>query len=275
MNKAQLDTIPWDKSYMIRMSFLDVINNNKAHALTWLDKNSAALSDDLLALRRTLRQYQAGEDLDVGESGTLLRFWRYFLWKQKDNRKIITRGTLVNRSIYNRPNVLKMSVDEMLQLDNGTSQWASIALLCGDIKLPARPLPHHLAMSAEALKTWTPNWKSRKDQTILHQAEAYVQFKKTGILNFKPEQAEDFCFSVAGKIITIKEGKKRWSSLKGHESNRPRAMRLALLPGRRTIQSRDHRVVQALAMFHGEQLKFAHPECVNKTWPDFWKFMVL
>lgn len=272
LSVKQLRLIPWDKSWIIRMTFISLVHGEIDHALDWLDANVDTLGDDLVALRRTLRQYLAGEDLDVGESGTLLRFWRFFLWSRGDTRHIITRGTLTSRPIYNRRNVLLMSDGEMLQLDNGTSQWASIALICGNITVPNGALPFHLQMTVDALDAWTPDWQPRKDQTILRQAEAYVEYRRTGMLNFIPEQAEDFCFSVAGKIMSIRKGKKRWSSLKGHESNRPRAMRLALRPWRRKNRSRDHRVVQSLAMFK-PHLKFTHPECVAKTWPQFWEFL--
>jgi 5-enolpyruvylshikimate-3-phosphate synthase len=42
------------------------------------------------------------------------------------------------------------------------------------------------------------------------------------------------------------------------------------------IDSKDHRVVQSIAMFafyNGEVPEFSHPECVSKSWPQFWKFM--
>lgn len=273
LSANQLRLIPWDKSWIIRMAFISLVNGDVDHVLAWLDANVAELGDDLLALRRTLRQYLAGEHLDVGESGTLLRFWRVFLWQRGDTRQIITRRTLIKRPIYNKPDVLKMSARQMLRLDDGTSQFASIALICGIINVPRGSLPHHLNMTVEALEAWTPTWEPRKDQTILEQAEDYVRYRRTGVSKYRPRQAEGFCYAVAAGTMTARRGKKRWSSLKGHESNRPRAMRLALLPFRRKIRSRDHRVVQSLAMFRGKQLKFAHPECVAKTWPQFWEFL--
>jgi len=40
--------------------------------------------------------------------------------------------------------------------------------------------------------------------------------------------------------------------------------------------SKDHRIVQALAMlalFDKKEIEFAFPESVNKSWPQFWKFL--
>ena len=43
----------------------------------------------------------------------------------------------------------------------------------------------------------------------------------------------------------------------------------------REISSRDHRVVQAVAMrakIKGQNIKLKYPTVVNKSWPQFWKF---
>ena len=42
------------------------------------------------------------------------------------------------------------------------------------------------------------------------------------------------------------------------------------------IYSKDHRVVQAVAMWgkiNNKKINFAYPEVVNKTWPQFWEFI--
>jgi 5-enolpyruvylshikimate-3-phosphate synthase len=42
------------------------------------------------------------------------------------------------------------------------------------------------------------------------------------------------------------------------------------------INSRDHRVVQAIAMLSlvkNKEANFSFPDCVNKSWPQFWDFL--
>lgn len=42
------------------------------------------------------------------------------------------------------------------------------------------------------------------------------------------------------------------------------------------IDSKDHRVVQAIAMLaklKGNSIKFKHPEVVSKSWPQFWNLL--
>jgi 5-enolpyruvylshikimate-3-phosphate synthase len=43
-----------------------------------------------------------------------------------------------------------------------------------------------------------------------------------------------------------------------------------------TVQSRDHRVIQAIAMRNGVKNKkttVRYPDAVNKSWPQFWRFL--
>ncbi len=42
------------------------------------------------------------------------------------------------------------------------------------------------------------------------------------------------------------------------------------------IDSRDYRVVQSiaeLALFQDKKADYSNPECVNKSWPQFWDFL--
>ncbi|KPJ55780.1 hypothetical protein AMJ49_06350, partial [Parcubacteria bacterium DG_74_2] len=70
---------------------------------------------------------------------------------------------------------------------------------------------------------------------------------------------------------TAKEGEKRWPSLRGHESDRIAEMEQAL---RQTeVVSRDHRVIQAIAMLKRNKVAIKYPDSVRKSWPQFWKFL--
>lgn len=93
----------------------------------------------------------------------------------------------------------------------------------------------------------------------------------TNTMAFTPEQAEDYCFARAFDLMTSAEGEARWPSLRQHESDRIAGMEEAL--AQHEVTSADHRVVQAVAMRKGSEASFAHPECVTKSWPQFWKLL--
>jgi len=95
---------------------------------------------------------------------------------------------------------------------------------------------------------------------------------------FIPEHSEDYCFARAFGYMKREEGEARWPKLRGHESDRLEGMEQSILQAKsgEQIDSRDHRVVQAMAMWglvNNKKLNFAYPEAVNKTWPKFWDFL--
>ena len=98
-----------------------------------------------------------------------------------------------------------------------------------------------------------------------------MQWVREGRMDFSPQQPEDYCFARAFGHITAEDGKNRWPSLKGHESDRISEMEQALQETE--INSRDHRVVQAIAMRKKNKVKVRYPDSVNKSWPQFWRFL--
>ena len=74
------------------------------------------------------------------------------------------------------------------------------------------------------------------------------------------------------------EGLKSWPQLQNHESNRIEEMELELsnFESNKEVGSKDHRVVQAIAMlakYKNREAQFRFPDSVNKTWPLFWNFL--
>src|SRR5690606_5288584 len=137
------------------------------------------LSEDLQALLRIGPQRRAGEPLDVGESGTLFRFLQFAAWKRGEDRQFIKRGTLKHRPLTVSPDITTWPLDRLLELDNGTSQWASAAVLMGNQERQPAAVPYKLGLTYEALEHWqkvksakTP-LEFRLDETIKRQAEAY------------------------------------------------------------------------------------------------------
>lgn len=264
--------VPYDKSWMIRMGVLDMLHGyDDINRLLDAEQH---LGTDLQALNRATKQWREGDEIDVGESGTLYRFLQFAAWKVGREVRFIKRGTLVDRPITSDPTIVSLSIDELLQLDNGTSQWASIAALTGNTEPRLASPPYKLQKTYEAIDHWQAarhrgeRWEVRRDETSARQAGAYIEWRQTGTIDFTPEQAEDYCFARAFDLITATEGEARWPSLRQHESDRIAEMEEALTQD--AVTSVDHRVVQAVAMRKGDDVSFLHPECVAKSWPQFW-----
>lgn len=273
--------VPLDKSWTIRMGVLDLFNgyDDTVHFL----EQEALLSDDLKALYGAVLSWDGNGPIDVGESGTLYRFLKFASWKLGAGKKFIRRGSLRKRKICNDPAIVGYSQEKLLELDSRTSQWASAAVLTGDKKRLGNP-PYKLRLTYEAVSHWKGqrrggrSWVPRYDETILAQAVTYLDLLNGRSVKFVPHQAEDYCFARAFGFVTKEEGKSRWPSLCGHESNRIREMERMLHDvGRGVgINSRDHRVVQAIAMrqkVERKDAKIKYPRCVSKSWPQFWKFL--
>ncbi len=273
--------IPLDKSWIIRMGVLDLLHGHTD--IFRVLQNKKELNDDLLALKRTMGDWGSGKPIDVGESGTLYRFLQFASWKLNLNKQFIRRGTLAERKITDHPKIISYSLSELLKLDNGTSQWASAAVLLGNEEKIPNP-PYKLQLTYDAVAHWKARrgagkaWEIRHDKTILRQAETFLQILKGEPAQFSPEQSEDYCFARAFVFITKEEGEKRWPSLRGHESDRIKEMEEALkqLKSNLPITSKDHRIIQAVAMLAAVQKKkvnILRPEAVKKSWPQFWRFM--
>ncbi|VVB78961.1 Uncharacterised protein [uncultured archaeon] len=266
--------IPYDKSWIIRMGFLDLIYGYN-DCIDFLKENYESLSDDLKSLHDVSIQWRSNLSLDVGESGTLYRFFKFASWKLKEEREFILRGTLKDRSICDNPEIVNFSLEKLLSLDNNTSQFASASVLMGNSERIINP-PYKLQLTYDAIDHWKNSrllgkkWEVRYDNTIFSQALAYLGFLKTGKIDFVPEQAEDYCFARAFGIMTQFEGEKKWPSLIGHESNRILEMEKCLLQNE--VSSKDHRVVQSIAL-RNKDANFLYPNCVNKSWPQFWAFL--
>lgn len=267
--------IPLDKSWMIRMGVLDLVNGYR-DGVKYLERHQEELNEDLKSLYRAALQWDLGDSINVGESGTLYRFLKFASWELGLDKKFVLQGTLKDREICDDPKIVDWPLEQLLTLDNRTSQWASASVLMGNQERVQNP-PYKLQVTYDAVEHWKTVresgevWKPRFDETIWAQASAYLQWLKDGKMDFVPQQAEDYCFSRAFDIMTAEKGKARWPSLRGHESNRIMEMEKALQE--REVTSRDHRVVQSIAMLKKSKEGIVNPDCVNKSWPQFWRFL--
>jgi hypothetical protein len=156
-------------------------------------------------------------------------------------------------------------------------------VLSGNEEIIDNP-PYKLKLTYDAVEHWNiqraknESWIPRYDPTILKQAEVFTDLLGNKKAHFVPEQAEDYCFARAFGFMTKEEGEARWPSLVGHESNRIEEMENVLLgfDEESEIYSKDHRVVQAISMLgklKNKEVKIKYPHSVDKSWPQFWKFL--
>jgi len=273
--------IPLDKSWIIRMGILDIVNGY-SDIQDFLSKQEN-LGDDLIALKRVADAWKNDEPVDVGESGTLYRFLKFASWKLCLGKKFITQGTLANRAITNDPKIINLKQTELLKLDNNTSQWASAAVLLGDNERLINA-PFKLKLTYEAVDHWKTmrekgiTWEPHYDETILSQAESYLMILAGQKAEFTPKQAEDFCFAYVFGYMTAEQGEKLWPALRGHESDRIVEVVETLRDAKenKIITSKDHRVIQAIAMWgkvNSKKVNILYLQSVNKSWPQFWNFL--
>lgn len=275
--------IPLDKSWTIRMGFKDAIVQNKSYTIQKLEAHNQnqTISDDLLALVRVLYSLKSAfleDPVSVGESATLYRFLKYFLATSGLKKEIIKEGTLLDRKITDpTQNLSKMTYSQLLKLDNGTSQYASIKGLFDNLQKKSKLYPYHLNMTVEANKHWektSGHWRLRLDDTIYKQVKHFKEGR-----DFALDRAEHFCYAYMFGLVTLEEAEKAWPQLINHETNRLKEIveqKQLLLDGS-VLDSLDHRVIQAVVLYaikNGIGFTVSEPakKSVNKTWPAFWTF---
>jgi hypothetical protein len=306
MNEQIKNLIPLDKAWAIRMGFLDIVRGER-NFIPQIE-GRPDLNNDIEAMIKASKQWNNSDEIDVGESGTLFRYLQFASWKLDLNKEFIKHKTLLQRDMNTDSRVVDWSIDKLLELDFGTTQWASAAILLGATdEIPADN--YFLQMSKEALEKYeSGDYEARKDQTFLRQVETFLEILKSratveGVaeneigsenqnesegapkhrsnIEFKMMHPDDYCFAQAFGFTNREEGARMWPALEGHESNRPEEMEIVLQQYKNgeTIESNDHRVVQAVAMLSfvekGSVSKedFANPNCVAKSWPMFWDFI--
>jgi len=290
--------IPLDKPYHIRMGVLDILDG-RDDTIQFLRQllPQGKLNGDLKSLYAASVVWRMGlRKIYVGESATLYRFLKFASWKLKaegkldEYKKFVIDKTLQKREICDDPEIVNLPLEELLEKDHKTSQWASAAVIYdaifGSTLERIQTDKPKLLLTYEAVDHWKERrakgerWEIRYDDTIATQAEAYLGLLKTGKMAFEPRQAEDYCFARAFGIIKeeeIEDYRVKWESLEGHKSKRVDEMENALQQYQEgeKVYSQDHRVVQAIAMlaeYEGKEAKFMYKDAVKKSWPEFWKF---
>lgn len=274
--------IPLDKSWLTRVGVLDIINGFTDIG-NFIDGQKDA-NEDVLAIKNASEAWRNNKSINVGESATLYRLLRFASWKLNLNKKFIKEGSLKLRKINNDRNIVNFSQTKLLKLDNETTQWATATVICGDEERLTNP-PLKLKETYDAVEHWHTRrknglcWESKYDVTIERQANAFLNLLQNIEVDYKPLCSDDYCFARVFNFINKENGAKLWPSLIGHETNRIEEMENAITMAEETgyINSKDHRVVQGLAMWglvNNKKLIFKHSNSVNKSWPKFWVFMI-
>lgn len=275
--------IPLDKSQVNRLLALDELEGFSDGAAA-LQAQPEPLPDDILAFLRSLEQYRDNEPVEVGEGGAVYRSLLYRSLLFEEPRTFVKSGTLRTRPVYEAQDMITMPFRQLLSLDGGTSQYASARLIWdkeGVIEPGLIRTKYKLQLTADAIVHWYQQreaghlWQPQQDQTIAGQAAAYLHCLHSSEMDFYPVQAEDFCFAFVYNKTTIKNARRHWRQLAGHESNRFESTTEAITEAvdGKLVTSSDHRVVQAVALRFGlPRTRFLHPESVTKSWPLFWEF---
>jgi len=274
---------PPDKSKANRRLFLDAMNrkDDTIKVVGRMIAKREQLGKDIVAGYLSAGNWNSGEPMNVLESGSVYRYYRFAAWKLGQDRKFVKTGTLVDRKICDDPNIVNYSLKELGKVDKRTSQWQSAAAMMGNIEYLENP-PYKFQVTKQVIKDWTLHqnaqekfgrkirWDLEKDDTILELEKSFLNMIRTGNFVMEPRDSERFCYLNILGDMTPEEGKKRWSSLEGHEENRiiesEKAKRQVIAGERPT--SMDHRIQQAcglLQIYRGQKLD-VNMRVIDKTW---------
>jgi len=294
MSKIHPETyMPPDKSWLMRLGILSLRDNYLEMFLEKISTIENRFGGDLKAFKRCLENWNQDE-LYVGESATLFRFLQFYIWQNNLTKKLVKEGSLLKRRVSEDPDIIFLSQRELLNIDEGTTQWASAKVLCGD-KERIDDAPAKLVMTYRIVDAWNsmvlPEYSDRIDKnfdlaisrSMLDSNICNHVFVLYSLLAghdhlWLPLEAEDYCFARSLSIMTQEDGQTIWPQLANHESNRLEAMEEALdqLYNGKPITSQDHRVIHAVvmkALIDGIEVNVVNREAVNKSWTRFWDFI--
>ena len=288
--------IPRDKGWTIRMTFLDLIRkNDPKYAISYLTQ-LPDLSDDEKDAITIAQQWNESGPFGPIESRTLYILLQFYLWKYRINRTIIPKATLIKRieeSLDFTPHVTNWALENLFTLMGRTSQVATAAILCGNTEHLSEVV-FYVDKTYYSICYWDYHeavnkpWEGQLDPTITVQLEEYLNYLKYGKINEKPSPISDCdlcCFLIAFGVMTSKQAAEFWPQICKHESNRAEAVDIAFMQWRsgKLIETKDHRVIHALAMLmQSENLSistedvrrhFKYPDHVTKAWANFWSIL--
>lgn len=170
-------------------------------------------------------------------------------------------------------------------IDENSSQLKSAKMLTGKKEqvLADYPnihdMPYHVYMAYEA-ETFRYDKTTiyREDRTLTKQFAYFINKLQDKDTKLEVNSAEDVPLAYMFGEIELSEIKSTYPQMVNHESNRIDELNaVTRTPGASQIMyTDDHRIVMACEMFgivNDSQYKFMHPECVNKSFPNFFKYI--
>ena len=105
-----------------------------------------------------------------------------------------------DRKITDDPNIVNFNQTKLLNLDNGTTQWATATVICGDRERLDNP-PQKLKETYDAVLHWETQrkkglcWEPKYDQTIERQVKTFLDLLNNKEVNYTPLCSDDYCFA--------------------------------------------------------------------------------
>ena len=176
MVNNKIKFLPLDKSWYIRLCILSLQDDDYSVIQFLSDKE---LCDDLRYTVNAIKNFSS-KIIDVGESATLLRFLKFYCWKNDIDKKFVVGPMLKKRKICNDKDIVNLPTKKLLELDYGTSQWVSASILMGNNE--------DINTNNEELKI-IDELKESIDPVVMNEQEEWVEF--TRISNFIGVEADE------------------------------------------------------------------------------------
>jgi hypothetical protein len=271
---------------MMSLGVLDLIHERRDME-DFLMRFPGRLPGDLVSLMRasydwrTLKDCETGE-IYVGEAEALYVRLVFAAAKLGLKRTFLKTGTLLGRRVLWNPEMVNLSVEELLERGLGSSKYASAAMLWSENPVLPENAPFKLKVTYDAVMIWREArkkglcWPHRFDDTLIKQHVAFLDMLEEKEDQFVLEQEEDYCFGRAFDRTDPEDALRRgWGNLRHHESDRLEEMEEMLFAyeSGEPIDSHDHRVVQAVvmkALVDDKPITVLYPDAVCKSWPGFW-----
>ncbi len=185
----------------------------------------------------------------------------------------------------------RWALEDMLFLEDGTTQWASAAILLQDRFDEARELIPDIRPNKRLMLEKSKSARARilgaralgkavllderdYDMTFLRQDQAFYTSVVTGeAIRFEPLHSEDVYDAIFTGTITPKQAVKLFPQITRHEVNRyEEAIRLLNGDRKRPLNTEDHRAAMAAIKYLGyTKWTKTTVKAINKTRPQFFE----
>lgn len=273
---------PIDKTDLIDKGMLDLVHGRAQDTIDLVNSYPREkIGDDIYYLGVSLQDLLDGRPLHINESAKLKRSYKMYGWKTGAKIEFIEEGSLKNRKICDNPEIANWSQRELLNIPRDeTTQFASMAVIMGD-RERLLDAPYKLKVAYDAVDHWEKRramnlmWVPMYDQTILSELVSNIEKLKYGKTNFRYVHSENYMRARCLGIMGPKDAEKKLQNQESPRIDETEKMIEEVYSGKE-ITSKDHRVVfngVFLQLENGMEVKVRYKSAVNKTFPQFWKYV--